>query len=75
MLELKKIYMIFIGNDKSPFFKDDVYIRRVTKGGRHLFGMIYGDPDKEHAYYWVMFGEYGDFLKAIDNYFNKKKIA
>jgi len=37
--------------------EDDLYIRQKTKGKRHLFPMIYGDPDKEHPYYWVVVGE------------------
>ena len=37
--------------------EDDAYIRRVTKGKRHLFGMIYGKPDSLHPYYWVVIGE------------------
>ena len=35
----------------------DLYIRHETKGKRHLFSMIYGDPDKENPYYWVVVGE------------------
>jgi hypothetical protein len=27
--------------------KDDLYIRRKTKGKRHLFSMIYGEPDNQ----------------------------
>jgi hypothetical protein len=37
--------------------EDDAYIRRTTKGKRHLFGMIYGEPDSLHPYYWVVIGE------------------
>jgi len=37
--------------------EDDSYIRRTTKGKRHLFSMIYGDPDSQHPYYWVVVGE------------------
>ena len=35
----------------------DAYMRRATKGKRHLFSMIYGDPDSQHPYYWVVVGE------------------
>ena len=35
----------------------DAYIRRVTKGNRHLIGMIDGEPDSLHPYYWVKIGE------------------
>jgi|SRR6185437_7851726 len=35
----------------------DAYVRRATKGKRHLFSMVYGEPDKEHPYYWVAVGE------------------
>ena len=35
----------------------DAYIRRITKGTRHLFSMLYGEPDKAHSYYWVAVGE------------------
>ena len=37
--------------------EDDAYIRRKTKGKRHLFAMIYGEPDSLHPYYWVVIGE------------------
>jgi hypothetical protein len=37
--------------------EDNAYIKRETKGKRHLFGMIYGDPDSLHPYYWVVIGE------------------
>jgi hypothetical protein len=37
--------------------EDNAYIRRATKGKKHLFGMIYGDPDSLHPYYWVVIGE------------------
>jgi hypothetical protein len=37
--------------------EDDLYIRRATKGKRHLFSMIYGDSDNQHPYYWVVVGE------------------
>lgn len=37
--------------------EDDLYIRRKTKGKRHLFSMIYGEPDNQHPYYWVVVGE------------------
>jgi hypothetical protein len=37
--------------------EDNLYIRRETKGKRQLFPLIYGDPDKEHPYYWVVVGE------------------
>ena len=35
----------------------NAYMRRVTHGKRHLFSMLYGDPDQEHPYYWVVVGE------------------
>ena len=37
--------------------EDDLYIRRATKGKRHLFSMIYGEPDTQHPYYTVAVGE------------------
>ena len=37
--------------------EDDTYIRRVTKGKRHLLSMLYGEPDHGHPYYWVVVGE------------------
>ena len=37
--------------------ENDAYIRRVTTGKRHLFGMIYGEPDSLNPYYWVVIGE------------------
>ena len=32
-------------------------MNRATKEKRHLLGMIYGDPDSLHPYYWVVIGE------------------
>jgi|GEM_PF-1408399 len=37
--------------------KADAYVRRVTKEKRHLFSMLYGEPDREHPYFWVVVGE------------------
>jgi hypothetical protein len=37
--------------------EDNAYIKHTTHGKRVLFPMIYGDPDKEHPYYWVVVGE------------------
>jgi len=37
--------------------EDDAYVRKTTKGERHLFSMIYGEPDSLHPYYWVVVGE------------------
>ena len=43
---------------RLPEIKDaDRYVRRATKGKRHLFPLIYGAPDKERPYYWVVVGE------------------
>jgi len=33
--------------------EDDAYIRKATKGKRHLLGMIYSRPDSQRPYYWV----------------------
>lgn len=41
----------------SEIREDDDYIRKATKGKRHLSGMIYGSPDKLHPYWWVVIGE------------------
>ncbi|HVS94847.1 MAG TPA: hypothetical protein VHE54_00125, partial [Puia sp.] len=35
----------------------DAYIRKETKGKRHLFGMVYSKPDSLRPYYWVAIGE------------------
>jgi hypothetical protein len=32
-------------------------MRGRAKDRRHLFSMIYGDPDSLHPYYWVVVGE------------------
>ena len=37
--------------------EDDAFIRKTTKGKRHLFGVIYGKPDSLRPYYWVAIGE------------------
>jgi hypothetical protein len=37
--------------------EDNNYIQRKTKEKRKLFPLIYGEPDKEHPYYWVAVGE------------------
>jgi hypothetical protein len=41
----------------SEIREDDAYVRKTTKGERHLFSMIYGEPDSLHPYYWVVVGE------------------
>jgi hypothetical protein len=33
------------------------YIQRKTKEKRKLFPLLYGEPDKDHPYYWVAVGE------------------
>jgi len=58
--------------------EDDSYIRRTTKGKRHLFSMIYGDPDSLHRYYWVVVGE-GNGMSFVTHftfyvYTNGRKI-
>jgi hypothetical protein len=35
----------------------NAYMRRATKGKRHLFSMIYGDPDSLHHYYYLVVEE------------------
>jgi hypothetical protein len=37
--------------------EDDAYIRRVTKEKRHLFSLLYSEPDSVNHYYWVAVGE------------------
>jgi hypothetical protein len=37
--------------------EDNDYIQRKTIEKRKLFPLIYGEPDKEHPYYWVAVGE------------------
>jgi hypothetical protein len=34
--------------------EDDAYIRKTTKGKRHLSSMIYRESDSLHPYYWVV---------------------
>ena len=37
--------------------EDNEYVQRKTNKKRHLFPLIYAEPDKEHPYYWVAVGE------------------
>src|SRR5262249_1271402 len=37
--------------------ESDAYIRRVTKGKRHLSSLVYGEPDSVKPYYWIAVGE------------------
>lgn len=37
--------------------ESNAYIRRHTKDKRKLFPMTYGEPNKEHPYWWIAVGE------------------
>jgi hypothetical protein len=43
--------------DLQEIREDNAYIKQQTKGKRKLFPLLYGEPDKEHPYYWVAVGE------------------
>ena len=37
--------------------ESEAYFRRQTKNKRKLFVMTYGEPDKDHPYWWIAVGE------------------
>ncbi len=47
--------------------ESNAYIRRHTKDKRKLFPMTYGEPSKEHPYWWIAVG--GDKRMAFVTHF------
>ena len=37
--------------------KSCAYFEKKTHGERHLYPLVYGEPDSTHRYYWIAVGE------------------